>query len=90
MQLMLISIQLSYASPDRLKRITDLFYRIRTVVVLFNQCLDGCDESNEALLYIVDFLDPLTAVLIGSISYLHKCYSGRAYLRIQVAFDDFP
>lgn len=68
--------QLSYTSPDRLKRTADLLNKIRTVVFLFNQCLLSCDQVNEALLNIVDFLDPLTTILVDSITYLHKYASG--------------
>jgi hypothetical protein len=53
-----------------------LLNKIRTVVVLFNQCIASCDQVNEVLLNIVDFLDPLTVVLIDSITYLHKYASG--------------
>ena len=38
-------------------------------MALFNQCLAACDQVNEMLLIIVDFLDPLTAILVDSITY---------------------
>ena len=50
------------------------------MVLLFNQCLEGCEQVNEALLATVDFLDPFALILIDSISYLHKCLSGQSRL----------
>jgi hypothetical protein len=69
--------QLSYASPERLKRIGDLFNTMRSIMARFNRCLTTCDENNEALLAVVDFLDPIATILSDSIRYLHECSSGK-------------
>jgi hypothetical protein len=71
------SFQLSYSSPERLKRIGDLFNTIRTIMARFNRCLSSCDDNNEALLAVVDFLDPIVTILSDSIRYLHECSSGQ-------------
>jgi hypothetical protein len=68
--------QLSYASPDRLKRTADLLLRMRRIIELFNRCVDACDEDNETRIAMVDFLDPLTIILTDSITYLRDCTSG--------------
>lgn len=44
--------------------------------MLFNQCVASCDEENEVLLNIVDFLDPLTVVLLDHHSFLQEQTSG--------------
>jgi len=74
--------QLSYASPDRLKRTTEMLNKVKSVVILFNQCLATCEQPNEALLDIVDFFDPITIILVDSISYLHECSSGWSSLKV--------
>jgi hypothetical protein len=71
------SSQLSYASPERLKRIGDLFNTMRSIMARFNRCLAACDDNNEALLAVVDFLDPIATILSDSIRYLHECSSGK-------------
>jgi hypothetical protein len=43
----------------------------------FNRCLAACDDNNEALLAVVDFLDPTATILSDSIRYLHECPSGK-------------
>jgi hypothetical protein len=68
--------QLSYASPDRLKRTADLLLRMRRIIELFNRCVDACDEDNETRIAMVDFLDPITIILTDSITYLRDCTSG--------------
>jgi hypothetical protein len=49
----------------------------------FNRCLGACDDNNEALLAVVDFLDPVATILSDSIRYLHECSSGK-YLQSQL------
>lgn len=67
---------MSYTSLDRLKRTCDLLDRIRKVVVLFNRCLEACDEPNEARIAVVDFMDPVIMILSDCISYFHEHSSG--------------
>ena len=73
--LVYINLKLSYASPDRLRRTSDLLSKIRRVSELFNRCLDNCDERNEAGIAVVDFLDPITIILTDLITYFHECAS---------------
>ncbi|KAH8755898.1 hypothetical protein BGZ57DRAFT_1009101 [Hyaloscypha finlandica] len=65
------SSQLSYNSREMLKRLGDLFNTIRSITARFNRCLSACDDNNEALLAIIDFLDPIATILSDSITYLH-------------------
>jgi hypothetical protein len=71
---------MSYTSVDRLKRTCDLFYRTRRVIELFNKCLEKCEESNEARIAIVDFLDPLVMITSDCVSYFHEYSSGLCFL----------
>jgi tetratricopeptide (TPR) repeat protein len=73
-----LNLKLSYASPERLKRIGDLFSTVRAIMARFNKCLAACDDNNEALLAVVDFLDPIATILSDSIRYLHECSSEHA------------
>lgn len=59
-----------------LKRLGDLFNTIRSITARFNRCLSACDDNNEALLAIIDFLDPIATILSDSITYLHGSSSG--------------
>jgi hypothetical protein len=73
---MQLTYQMSYSSLGRLKRTCDLFNKLRRVIELFNRCLEGCDEPNEARIAIVDFLDPLVQIASDCISYFHEYTSG--------------
>ncbi|KAG0647439.1 hypothetical protein D0Z07_6667 [Hyphodiscus hymeniophilus] len=68
-----LNLKHSYASPDRLKRTTELLLRIQRVVGLFNRCIAVCEEENESRIAMVDFLDPITVILADSIAYLRDC-----------------
>jgi hypothetical protein len=46
------------------------------MIVQFTHCLDGFNNDHEALLSVVDILDPITTILSDSTQYLHKSTSG--------------
>jgi hypothetical protein len=77
---------MSYESPDRLKRTCDLFNKMRRVTEVFNRCLEGCDEPNEARIAIVDFLDPLMQIGSDCVSDFNECNSGLWFLKYCMAF----
>ena len=49
-------VQLSYDSPEKLKKTADWTGRLRRTVELFNRCLESCKDSeiNEARIAIVE------------------------------------
>ncbi|KAG4441573.1 hypothetical protein IFR05_002958 [Cadophora sp. M221] len=70
--LIYLNLKMSYTSLDRLKRTCDLMDRLRKVTVLFNRCLETCDEKNEARIAVIDYLDPIVMVLVDCIDYFHE------------------
>lgn len=44
--------------------------------MLFNRCLETCDEKNEARIAVIDFLDPIIMVLVDCVDYFHEHLSG--------------
>lgn len=75
--LVYLNLKLSYTSPERLKRTTDLLNRMRRSVELFIRCLELCSVDNEARIAAVDFLDPIMIIFTDSITYLHDCSTDR-------------
>ncbi|KAH8602769.1 hypothetical protein B0O99DRAFT_587847 [Bisporella sp. PMI_857] len=71
--LIYLNLRHSYSSLDRLKRTTETLSRLRNVVARFNKIVPMLDDANEALLAVVDFLDPCITILVDSVIYLHKC-----------------
>jgi len=54
----------------------DVLTRIRNVVARSNKILPFLDDDNEALIALVDFLDPCTVILVDLLAYLHHSSSG--------------
>jgi hypothetical protein len=73
-------LQLSYDSPDKLKRTSEWLNRVRQVIDLFNRCVDVCEEPNEVRIAIVDFLDLIVLICLDSISYLYEFSSGWLFI----------
>ena len=70
--LLFINLQYSYSSQESLRRTSDLMIKIRRVTETFNRSLENCDRSNEAVIAIVEFLDPFIIILTDSIAYYHE------------------
>lgn len=70
--LLFVNLEYSYTSQDTLRRTSDLMIKIRRTTEKFNRSLDVCDQSNEAVIAIVEFLDPIIIILTDSIAYYHE------------------
>jgi hypothetical protein len=67
----------SYASPDRLRRTSDALGKIRSVVSLFLKIIEQLEDTSEALITLVEFIDPITIILTDSLEYLRTHSTGR-------------
>jgi len=86
---------MSPTSTEKLARTATWLRRLRSVVELFNRCLNVCDDYNEARLAMADFFgnlypifdratltkvsDFMLLILVDSIRHLRNCPTGMLY-----------
>ncbi|KAH7416710.1 hypothetical protein BKA64DRAFT_701492 [Cadophora sp. MPI-SDFR-AT-0126] len=79
-----LTLKMSYSSTQRLRRIVNVFVRIRRAVELFNGNIEACDKIDEARIATIDFLDPMLNIISDMVDYLHESAS------VKIAEDLWP